>query len=35
MDPGSGLRYFRNAGTTMRAILEVLRAQAPDIYSRL
>jgi len=35
VDPGSGLRCFRNAGTTMRAVLEVLRAQAPDIYSRL
>jgi V8-like Glu-specific endopeptidase len=35
VDPGSGLPCFRNAGTTMRAVLEVLRAQAPDIYSRL
>lgn len=35
VDPGSGLRCFRNAGTTMRAVLEVLRARAPEVYSRL
>ncbi len=34
-DPGSGIHCFRNAGTTMRAVLEDLRAQAPEIYSCL
>jgi hypothetical protein len=35
VDPGSGIPCFRNAGTTMRAVLEDLRAHAPEIYSRL
>ncbi len=35
VDPGSGVRCFRNEGTTMRAVLETLRARAPEIYSRL
>jgi hypothetical protein len=35
VDPGSGIPCFRNAGTTMRAVLEDIRAQAPEIYSRL
>ena len=35
VDPGSGVHCFRNEGTTMRAVLETLRARAPEIYSRL
>lgn len=35
VDPGSGLPCFRNAGTTMRAVLEDLRARAPGIYACL
>jgi S1-C subfamily serine protease len=35
LDPGSRRPCFRNAGTTMRAVLEALRAQAQNIYSRL
>jgi V8-like Glu-specific endopeptidase len=35
VEPGSGARYLRNAGTTMRAILLALKTQAAKIYSRL
>src|SRR4051812_38001422 len=35
VDPESGIRCFRNEGTTMRAVLEVLRVKVPDIYTRL
>jgi hypothetical protein len=35
VDPGSGIPCFRNAGTTMRAVVEHLRARAPEIYSCL
>ncbi len=34
-EPGTGRRYLRNAGTTMIAVLEDLRANAPDLFERV
>ncbi|MEM7798700.1 MAG: trypsin-like peptidase domain-containing protein [Chloroflexota bacterium] len=34
-EPGSRKRFLRNAGSSMIAVLDELKANAPDIYSRL
>jgi V8-like Glu-specific endopeptidase len=34
-EPGSDQKYLRNAGSSMIAILDALRDNAPDIYQRL
>lgn len=35
VEPGTGRRYLRNAGTSMIAILNDLRLHAPEIYTRV
>ena len=35
LEPGTNRRYLRNAGSSMIAVLDDLRANAPEIYARL
>jgi hypothetical protein len=35
LEPGSNRRYLRNAGSSMIAVLDDLRENAPDLYARL
>jgi V8-like Glu-specific endopeptidase len=35
VDPASSVKYLRNAGTTMRAVVEALRSDARAIFERL
>lgn len=35
VEPGTGRRYLRNAGTSMIAVLNDLKINAPEIYARL
>ena len=35
LEPGTNRRYLRNAGSSMIAVLDDLRANAPDLYARL
>ena len=34
-EPGTTRRYLRNAGSSMSAVLEDLKAHAPEIHGRL
>jgi hypothetical protein len=35
LEPGTKQRYLRNAGTSMIAVLNDLKSNAPGIYTRL